>query len=150
MSTRGKIRILDENDNVMVEIYNHYDSYPSCLGVELARCIKDFNIPKGVEDGRWQINGHANNGYDDLMMLVIMSLKYNHGAGGVYLQPIENEPLPRDSWSEYAYVIKPPESIKDDPNTKDEPSITIYSCCDEEGKTYTCDEILREFGEEPS
>ena len=58
MATRGLIRFAKREDGVTfnehpgvdkihVEIYNHYDSYPEGLGVNLSKFLNEFKVVNG-------------------------------------------------------------------------------------------------------
>ena len=46
MSTRGSIYFMDQNGDVIFDIYKHHDCYPSGLGKELLDFFKSMKTPK--------------------------------------------------------------------------------------------------------
>ena len=66
MATRALINFVDRKDGVSfsehpgvdkihVQIYNHYDGYPSGLGVTLADYLQDFIVVNGLGSGQGQV-----------------------------------------------------------------------------------------------
>ena len=105
MATRALINFVDREDKVSfsehpgvdkihVQIYNHYDGYPSGLGVTLADYLQDFTVVNGLSIDQ----GKAANGIGCLAAQTIQYLK--DGPGNVYLQ----KPGKID-WEDYEYFI---------------------------------------------
>ena len=104
MATRGLIRFAEREEgvsfsehpkNVELQIYNHYDSYPEGLGVELAEFLGDFKVVNGL--GRDE--GKVANGMGCLAAQLIADIKKN--PGNVYLE----KPDSKRSWIDYVYYV---------------------------------------------
>ena len=104
MATRGLIRFAkreegvsfnEHPENVEVQIYNHYDSYPEGLGLDLAEFLKDFKVVNGWGGDENKIA----NGMGCLAAQLIVYMK--NGPGSVYLQ----KPSEDTGWAEYVYYI---------------------------------------------
>jgi len=105
MATRALINFVDREDGVTfsehpgvdkihVQIYNHYDGYPSGLGVTLADYLRDFTIVNGLSSGQ----GKVANGLGCLAARVVSYLKDE--PGNVYLyKPGER------NWEDYEYFV---------------------------------------------
>ena len=105
MATRALINFVDREDGVSfsehpgvdkihVQIYNHYDGYPSGLGVTLADYLQDFTVVNGLSTGQ----GKVANGIGCLAAQTVQHIK--EGPGNVYL----HKPSER-SWEDYEYFI---------------------------------------------
>ena len=105
MATRALINFVDREDGVSfsehpgvdkihIQIYNHYDGYPSGLGVTLADYLQDFKVVNGLSSGQ----GEVANGIGCLAAQTVKYLK--DGPGNVYLY----KPGKRD-WEDYEYFI---------------------------------------------
>jgi len=105
MATRALINFVDREDGVSfnehpgvdkihIQIYNHYDGYPSGLGVTLAYYLRPFTVVNGLSSGQ----GKVANGIGCLAAQTIQYLK--DGPGNVYLQ----KPGKID-WEDYEYFI---------------------------------------------
>tara|TARA_R100001591_G_scaffold12439_2_gene18527 strand:+ start:205 stop:633 length:429 start_codon:yes stop_codon:yes gene_type:complete len=81
-------------DKIHIQIYNHYDGYPSGLGVTLADYLQPFTVVNGLSSGQ----GKVANGIGCLAAQTVQYLK--EGPGNVYLhKPSEIE------WEDYEYFI---------------------------------------------
>ena len=105
MATRALINFVDREDGVSfsehpgvdkihVQIYNHYDGYPSGLGVTLADYLQDFTVVNGLSIGQKKVA----NGVGCLAAQTVQYLK--DGPGQIYLY----KPGERD-WEDYEYFI---------------------------------------------
>ena len=105
MATRALIKYVEREDGVTfsahpgvdkihVQIYNHYDGYPSGLGVTLADYLQDFKVVNGLGSRQ----GKVANGMGCLAAQVVRYLKDE--PGNVYL----HKPSER-SWEDYEYFI---------------------------------------------
>ena len=105
MATRALINFVDREDGVSfsehpgvdkihVQIYNHYDGYPSGLGVTLADYLQDFTVVNGLSSGQ----GKVANGIGCLAAQTVRYLKDEPGQ--IYL----HKPGKRD-WEDYEYFI---------------------------------------------
>ena len=105
MATRALINFVDREDGVSfsehpgvdkihVQIYNHYDGYPSGLGVTLADYLQDFTVVNGLSIGQEKVA----NGIGCLAAQTVKYLKDE--PGNVYLY----KPGERD-WEDYEYFI---------------------------------------------
>ena len=104
MATRGIVRLAkreegvsfnEHPENVEVQIYNHYDSYPEGLGLDLAKFMCDFRVVNGL--GRDE--GKVANGMGCLAAQLIANMKKK--PGGVYVE----KPDSKRSWIDYVYYI---------------------------------------------
>ena len=105
MATRALINFVDREDGVSfsehpgvdkihVQIYNHYDGYPSGLGVTLADYLQDFTVVNGLSTGQ----GRVANGIGCLAAQTVKYLKDEPGQ--IYL----HKPGKRD-WEDYEYFV---------------------------------------------
>ena len=105
MATRALINFVDRKegvsfsehpgvDKIHVQIYNHYDGYPSGLGVTLADYLQDFVVVNGLSTGQ----GRVANGVGCLAAQTVQYLK--EGPGNIYL----HKPSEKD-WEDYEYFI---------------------------------------------
>ena len=105
MATRALINFVEREDGVTfsahpgvdqihVQIYNHYDGYPSGLGVKLAKYLQDFTVVNGLTSGQ----GIVANGMGCLAAQTVRYLKDEPGQ--IYL----HKPGERD-WEDYEYFI---------------------------------------------
>ena len=105
MATRALINFVDREDGVSfsehpgvdkihTQIYNHYDGYPSGLGVTLANYLQDFKVVNGLgNDQELVANGMG--------CLAAQTVKYlKDGPGNIYL----HKPAKMD-WEEYEYFV---------------------------------------------
>lgn len=86
MSTRGTVKFykkINENEyKHLISIYNHWDSYPSGLGVKIKYFFDNISVVNGFGMGAKIFE--VANGYDDLILQFIIWLKDNE-VGNVYL-----------------------------------------------------------------
>jgi hypothetical protein len=105
MATRALINFVDREDGVSfsehpgvdkihVQIYNHYDGYPSGLGVTLADYLQDFTVVNGLSTGQEKVA----NGIGCLAAQTVKYLKDEPGQ--IYL----HKPGKRD-WEDYEYFV---------------------------------------------
>ena len=105
MATRALINFVDREDGISfsehpgvdkihVQIYNHYDGYPSGLGVTLADYLQDFTVVNGLSTGQ----GRVANGIGCLAAQTVKYLKDEPGQ--IYL----HKPGKRD-WEDYEYFV---------------------------------------------
>ena len=105
MATRALINFVDREDGVSfsehpgvdkihIQIYNHYDGYPSGLGVTLADYLQDFTVVNGLSTGQEKVA----NGIGCLAAQTVRYLKDEPGQ--IYL----HKPGKRD-WEDYEYFI---------------------------------------------
>ena len=88
----------------VVNIYKQYDGYPEGLGLELAEFLSDFTVVNGLSIPR---PTKVANGTGCLAAQLVQYLK--DGPGNVYLEPINGDSKPGDSWEEYIYTLYPKE-----------------------------------------
>ena len=90
MATRGLIRFAkreegvsfnEHPENVEVQIYNHYDSYPEGLGLDLAKFMRDFRVVNGLGS---DLPDKIANGMGCLAAQLIANMK--DGPGNVYVE----------------------------------------------------------------
>ena len=105
MATRALINFVDRQDGISfsehpgvdkihVQIYNHYDGYPSGLGVTLADYLQDFTVVNGLSTGQEKVA----NGIGCLAAQTVKYLKDEPGQ--IYL----HKPGKRD-WEDYEYFV---------------------------------------------
>ena len=104
MATRGIVRFAkreegvsfnEHPENVEVQIYNHYDSYPEGLGLQLAEFLSEFRVVNGL--GRDE--GKVANGMGCLAAQLIVNMKDR--PGNVYIE----SPDSKRSCIDYVYYI---------------------------------------------
>ena len=104
MATRGIVRFAkreegvsfnEHPENVEVQIYNHYDSYPEGLGLDLAKFMCDFRVVNGL--GRDE--GKVANGMGCLAAQLIADMKKK--PGNVYVE----KPYKDRAWIDYVYYV---------------------------------------------
>ena len=106
MATRALINFVEREDGVSfsehpgvdkihVQIYHHWDGYPSGLGVKLANFLDGYDIVNGLSTG---YQGPIANGMGCLAAQTVSYIK--DSAGNVYLQ----KPQEKD-WEDYEYFI---------------------------------------------
>ena len=93
MSTRATVTF-SENGVNLVRLYNHWDSYPTGLGNDIAEWLGDMRIGNGIGAGD---NTYFANGVGCLVAQFIRDFKAE--AGGLYVIPIDSE------GEEYNYYI---------------------------------------------
>ena len=105
MATRALINFVDREDGVYfsehpgvdkrhVQKYNHYDGYPSGLGVTLADYLQDITVVNGLQSGQ----GKVANGIGCLAAQVVSYLKDEPGYVYLYKPGEKN-------WEDYEYFI---------------------------------------------
>ena len=95
MGTRA-LTFVYENHAPLVNIYTHYDGYPSDHGLELAKILKDRVLVNGISN---PLQENASNGMGCLAATIVAKLKT--GIGGVYLYSLRD----RDAGQDYEYHI---------------------------------------------
>ena len=105
MATRGIIRFAEREEgvsfnehpeNVEVQIYNHYDSYPEGLGLDLAKFIRDFRVVNGLGS---DLPDKIANGMGCLAAQLVANMK--DGPGNVYVE----KPRKARFMIDYTYYI---------------------------------------------
>ena len=114
MGTRSLTRIIPRQEGLSfneghkkielayVNMYRHYDSYPSGHGVELAEFLGDVEMINGiplVNKTRYIANGSG-------CLAAQMVKHFKDGVGDIYLHP-HNDEL---GWEEYIYTVYPKEN----------------------------------------
>ncbi len=97
-------------DLAYVNMYRHYDGYPSGHGVELAEFLGDVEMINGiplVNKTRYMANGSG-------CLAAQMVKHFKNGAGDIYLHPHDKD----GGWEEYIYTVYP--------KTGEETFISIY------------------------
>ncbi len=106
MATRGKISIARREEGVsfseipertIVDIYNHWDSYPEGLGVTLGWYLSGKKIVNGL--GSKDNEDLVYNGVGCLAASLVAYLK--DGPGNVYIEDSEQQ----HTWIDYHYYI---------------------------------------------
>jgi len=75
MSTRGLIHFKNMDNQTMLTLYNHHDSYPEGLGRNLVEFLSKGRIGNGM--GLDVQFGEFFNGFDDLVAQTVVFLKGN-------------------------------------------------------------------------
>ena len=83
MSTRGTITFVN-NGVELVRLYNHWDSYPSGLGKDIAEWLGSKRIGNGIG---CDADANFANGAGCLVAQFIRDFK--NGAGGLYVVPMD-------------------------------------------------------------
>ena len=105
MATRGIIRFAkreegvsfnEHPENIEVQIYNHYDSYPEGLGLDLAKFMRDFRVVNGLGS---DLPNKIANGMGCLVAQLIANMK--DGPGNVYVE----KPYKDRSCIDYVYYV---------------------------------------------
>lgn len=91
MGTHATTKVL-AGSAVLVNMYRHYDGYPSGHGTELAKFLRDTRLVNGISTDEQNIS----NGIDDLAAQIVAHFKT--GPGGFYLQPHDHDEI-------YDYVV---------------------------------------------
>ena len=111
MGTRSLTRIIPRQDGLSfakghekgelayVNMYRHFDGYPSGHGVDLAEFLKDFKIINGI-GGDAELGTHANG---EGCLAAQMVTHFKDRVGYIYLHPTTNE----GGWEDYIYTIYP-------------------------------------------
>jgi hypothetical protein len=81
MATRASIKFKDSDGRFIANVYNHYDGYPSGLGVKLLELTKGV-VVNGLSPGEY-LGKRVFNGFGCLAASVIEGLKDR--PGNVYL-----------------------------------------------------------------
>ena len=106
MATRALINFVEREDGVSfsehpgvdkihIQIYHHWDGYPSGLGVKLASFLDGYDIVNGLSTG---YQGPVANGMGCLAAQTVSYLKDEPGQ--IYLQ----KPQEKD-WEDYEYFV---------------------------------------------
>lgn len=107
--TRANIFIQD-HDNVIVKLYVHSDGYPTGIGTDITEKYKSYRLVDGIRLGEMNVcNGMGDFAVqlitflkndaiessirtsEELAKILPNSLNYNHEAGGIYVEPINND-----------------------------------------------------------
>lgn len=104
MGTRSLTYVYD-GDVPVINIYRHYDGYPSGHGHELAQ----FLDSKTLVNGYGEQNSVEANGMGCLAAQLIVQLK--HGVGGIYIYPVSST----DCFQDYEYHVYENNVIVKDP-----------------------------------
>ena len=105
MATRGIVRFAkreekvsfnEHPENIEVQIYNHYDSYPEGLGLDLAKFMRDFRVVNGLGS---DLPDKIANGMGCLAAQLIVNMK--DGPGGVYVEHPDTDHFD----TEYTYYV---------------------------------------------
>jgi len=83
MSTRGVIIVKDAGERLL-SIYNHFDSYPTGLGLDLYEILKDSEIINGFTINGYPVNKQYHNGMGCIASTLIAKMKKQ--IGDVYIR----------------------------------------------------------------
>jgi hypothetical protein len=86
MATRAVVRVLDDDKKVIVNIYKHWNGYPSGLGAKMADFLTGFTVVQGLGADP---AGKVANGMGCLAAQLVAYLKT--APGDVYLIPATPE-----------------------------------------------------------
>jgi len=96
MGTRALIKVYDKDDEMLTQIYHHYDGYPRGVGKELAEFLLDRKIVNGFNDpGERAANGMGNLA----AQLIYHFVQVDGMVGNVYIE------APSDDVEEYVYEV---------------------------------------------
>jgi hypothetical protein len=96
MGTRSLTLVFDSDGEQLLNIYRHFDGYPSGHGKDLADFLSTFTVGNGI---RGDEKGKFANGMPCLAAQLVSHLKY--GPGGIYIYPRDL----RDVWEDYIYEV---------------------------------------------
>lgn len=102
MGTKSTVKFVDEKENVVLSVYNHYDGYMEGVGADLAKTLKNWVVVGVTESKHNAILGkditktEVANGILDLALLYVMDNK-----GGAMNMYVTN---PNDK-QEFNYVV---------------------------------------------
>ena len=111
MGTRSLTRIIPRQEGLSfneghkkgelayVNMYRHFDGYPTGHGLDLAEFLKDFKIINGI-GGDAELGTHANG---EGCLAAQMVKHFKDRVGYIYLHPTTNE----SGWEDYIYTIYP-------------------------------------------
>jgi len=97
MTTHATVLVKDEAGQPLVNIYQHYDGYPSGLGEQLTKFLTGRRVTNGVAAASLTSDVYTanySNGMGELAAQLVRYLKGDSPAGGVYLAPATDE----DEW----------------------------------------------------
>lgn len=97
MSTRALVRIIDDEEKPLVNIYRSIDGHPDTFGKDIFNFLDGLEIVEGFSLGQ---RNHVANGASDLAALLVKELKV--GPGGLYIYP----PTKDDLGQEFEYIIE--------------------------------------------
>lgn len=93
MGTRSNTVFFDGKSKIL-NMYRHFDGYPSGHGLELALCLAGYEIVNGYGEANQTIA----NGMGCLAAFVVSRFKKK--TGGIYLAPMN------DGGSDFTYIVK--------------------------------------------
>ena len=93
MGTRSTTRVLDEQGNVLVNLYSQFDGYPSGHGAELVEFLSKGPVINGIgpEGSKFAFNGMG-------CLAARLVANFKKGIGGFYI-------VPSDQREEFNYVV---------------------------------------------
>lgn len=100
MGTRSLTYMYDEHSpDPFVCMYQQYDGYPSCVGLELAKFLNERTLVNGIssDEERQVANGMG-------CLAAQMIVEFKSEPGGTYIYP---PILGQDCWQDYEYHIFP-------------------------------------------
>jgi len=100
MATRASIKFKDSDGKFIANVYNHYDGYPSGLGVKLLE-LTDGVVVNGLGRGE-QLGKRVFNGFGCLVASVIGGLKGSQ-PGNVYMYSEDDY---GNAGEEYLYEVR--------------------------------------------
>jgi len=105
MGTRSITRVLDKEDNAIIEMYRQYDGYPKGMGQDLVNFVKDGVLTNGIAVGETRKTW---NGMECFAASLVANFKT--GVGNIYLhsptQKAKNKKKFQEKyWAEYVYEI---------------------------------------------
>jgi hypothetical protein len=113
MGTRSLTKVIDEDGNVLVNMYRQYDGYPSGHGLELANFLYGTVIVNGLgmERPKKLANGAG-------CLAAQMVAHFKTEPGGIYLMPIDSNSCCQDY--EYKVQVRADLSV----------AVTVLDCSD--------------------
>jgi len=104
MGTRSLIYFKETSGEAVACIYQQFDGYPSCVGLELAKFLTGITIINGISGGQDVLGkfGKFANGMGCLAAQFIATQK--NRVGGLYMISTEE---PQDAGQDYEYHVYP-------------------------------------------
>lgn len=102
MGTRSITHLSLVRDGIktrIVSFYRHYDGYPECHGLQMAKFLAGFPEKAPSYDNR--AIGNCHNGADDLMLQLLAVLKMEQGPYNLYLVKLGSSNM----GEEYVYDV---------------------------------------------
>jgi hypothetical protein len=96
MGTPASIKVYNEKDQCLVNIYSHWDGYPDGMGIDIYEYLNSREFVNGHNGKKEQVNGIG-----CFAANLVEHLK-TPGPGGIYLYP----PSANNYYVDYEYEIR--------------------------------------------